>query len=414
MGWRSKQKLSKSQISQLDLLWLDEQRRIITHLDQEIKSLNGKKDEKSVSLGRLREQLHHLEYERLPEQYQKLSQLEDSIRESFSPDYQERIGLPRYQHQLERTKNERDRTERSLFQARQEYGERFKPCSFRVDAPDNEEYESEQRTLEESELPKFREKIKAARESAMEQFQNDFLSKLKASIDQVQQQVRNLNKALKQAKFGTDQYQFRVERNPDYADYYDMIMAPELMEGEGGLFAVPFQQKYGKLIETLFNQIAMSEDTQLNARKQSELQQNIERFTDFRTYLKFDLETTDQNGSRQLLSQTLNTKSGGETQTPFYIAVLASFAQLYQVNNPSNLASNTVRLVVFDEAFNKMDSDRIVESVRLLRKMGLQAIICTPPDKLPDIMPLADRTHLVIKEKYRMHIRAWGKEILSA
>ena len=421
----------EEQISQLDLLWLDEQRRIITHLDQEIKSLNGKKDEKSVSLGRLREQLHHLEYERLPEQYQKLSHLEDSIRESFSPDYQERIGLPRYQQelerlkrpsvvrknfsdQLERTKNERDRTERSLFQARQEYGERFKPCSFRVDAPDNEEYESEQRTLEESELPKFREKIKAARESAMEQFQNDFLSKLKASIDQVQQQVRNLNKALKQAKFGTDQYQFRVERNPDYADYYDMIMAPELMEGEGGLFAVPFQQKYGKLIETLFNQIAMSDDTQLNARKQSELQQSIERFTDFRTYLKFDLETTDQNGSRQLLSQTLNTKSGGETQTPFYIAVLASFAQLYQVNNPSNLASNTVRLVVFDEAFNKMDSDRIVESVRLLRKMGLQAIICTPPDKLPDIMPLADRTHLVIKEKYRMHIRAWGKEILSA
>ena len=191
-----------------------------------------------------------------------------------------------------------------------------------------------------------------------------------------------------------------------------MIMAPELMEGDGGLFALPFQQKYGDLMETLFSQIAMSDDTQINARKQSELQQNIERFTDFRTYLKFDLETTDQNGSRQLLSQTLNTKSGGETQTPFYIAVLASFAQLYQVNNSSTLASNTVRLVVFDEAFNKMDSDRIIESVRLLRKMGLQAIICTPPDKLPDIMPLADRTHLVIKEKYQMRIKAWGKEIL--
>ena len=125
-------------------------------------------------------------------------------------------------------------------------------------------------------------------------------------------------------------------------------MAPELMEGEGGLFAMPFQQKYGPLIEELFGRLAMSDDTQLNARKQSELQQNIERYTDFRTYLKFDLETTDQNGSKQLLSQTLNTKSGGETQTPFYIAVLASFAQLYQVNNLSPLASNTVRLVVFD------------------------------------------------------------------
>ena len=336
------------------------------------------------------------------------------VRENFSAEYQEQVGLPRYQQELTRLKrpivvyknfsdqlvrsnNERDLAQRNLLQARRDYADRFKPCSFRIDAPDNEEYEAEQHILEESELPKYREKIKAARESAMEQFQNDFLSKLKSSIDQVREQVKNLNKALKQAKFGTDQYQFKVDRNPDYADYYDMIMAPELMDGEGGLFALPFQQKYGKLIEALFSQIAMSDDTQLNARKQSELQQNIERFTDFRTYLKFDLETTDQNGSKQLLSQTLNTKSGGETQTPFYIAVLASFAQLYQVNNPSSLASNTVRLVVFDEAFNKMDSDRIVESVHLLRKMGLQAIICTPPDKLSDIMPLADRTHLVIK-----------------
>ena len=245
----------------------------------------------------------------------------------------------------------------------------------------------------------------------MEQFQNDFLAKLKSSIDQVQDQVKSLNKALKRAQFGTDQYQFRVDRNPDFAEYYDMIMAPELMEGEGGLFAQPFQQKYGRLIEDLFSRLAMSDDTQLNARKQSELQQNIERYTDFRTYLKFDLETTDQNGSKQLLSQTLNTKSGGETQTPFYIAVLASFAQLYQVNNLSALSSNTVRLVVFDEAFNKMDSDRIVESVRLLRKMGLQAIICTPPDKLADIMPLADRTLLVSKDKYKMHILSYEKEM---
>ena len=152
---------------------------------------------------------------------------------------------------------------------------------------------------------------------------------------------------------------------------------------------------------------------ELNARKQSELQQNIERYTDFRTYLKFDLETTDQNGSKQLLSQTLNTKSGGETQTPFYIAVLASFAQLYQVNNVSGFVNNTVRLVVFDEAFNKMDSERIIESVRLLRKMGLQAIICTPPDKLPDIMPLADRTLLVNKDKYKMHVLPWSKRDCS-
>ena len=79
----------------------------------------------------------------------------------------------------------------------------------------------------------------------------------------------------------------------------------------------------------------------------------------------------------------------------------------------SKLASNTVRLVVFDEAFNKMDSDRIVESVRLLREMGLQAIISTPPDKVPDIAPLADKTLLVLKDRYQMHILPWEKDIVQ-
>lgn len=415
-------------LSHLDLFWLEEQRRQIGILDQEIKDLDQQKIQYNSEKTQMEMRIHTLEYDVLPGLYQELSEKEDSLSERFSPSFIETVGRPRYRQefarlkrasavaknfgdQMIRTENERNSTQRKLFQARADYVSAFQPCSFRTDAMTNEEFDRERQLLEESELPKYREKIKAARESAMEQFQNDFLAKLKSSIEQVQDQVKSLNKALKQTQFGTDRYQFRADRNPDYAEYYDMIMAPELMEGEGGLFAMPFQQKYGQLIDELFGRLAMSDDTQLNARKQSELQQNIERYTDFRTYLKFDLETTDQNGSKQLLSQTLNTKSGGETQTPFYIAVLASFAQLYQVNNLSPLASNTVRLVVFDEAFNKMDSDRIIESVRLLRKMGLQAIICTPPDKLPDIMPLADKTLLVLKEKYQMHVMPWRKEM---
>lgn len=420
----------EEQISHLDLFWLGEQRKIIAKLADEIASSGDSKIQLSNERALLEKRVHELVWEILPEISTKLVDMEERIDDEFPADFIQKTGIPRYQQELGRLKKasivyknfndrlaqtvrEQESSMQKLFRARSEYADRFRPCSFRIDAMDNDEYAAEQRLLEESELPKYRAKIKAAYESAMEQFQNDFLAKLKSSIDQVQDQVKSLNKALDQAQFGTDRYKFRVDRNPDYADYYDMIMAPELMEGEAGLFALPFQQKYGKLIEDLFGRIAMSDDTQVNARQQSELQQNIERFTDFRTYLKFDLETTDQNGSRQLLSQTLNTKSGGETQTPFYIAVLASFAQIYQVNNLSGLINNTVRLVVFDEAFNKMDSERIVESVRLLRKMGLQAIICTPPDKLPDIMPLADRTLLVNKDKYKMHILTYGKRIES-
>ncbi|MCD8367583.1 MAG: cell division protein MukB [Clostridiales bacterium] len=417
----------ETQLSALDLFWLEEQKRKIQQMGDEIDALKKAMLHHSNEKTRLEERASQLDREILPNLQQRLSSQNERISEDFTPEFIEGTGIPRYCQELKRltkpaivyrnfsdrlnqTTREREISWQKLLLARRNYVDQFRPCSFQCDGMDNEEFEAERKLLEESELPRYRAKIKAARESAMEQLQNDFLAKLKSSIDQVLDQVKSLNKALKQAQFGTDSYLFRVDRNPDYGEYYDMIMAPELMEGDVGLFALPFQQKYGKLMEDLFSRIAMSDDTQVNARKQSELQQNIARFTDFRTYLKFDLETTDQNGSKQLLSQTLNTKSGGETQTPFYIAVLASFAQLYQVNNLSGLANNTVRLVVFDEAFNKMDSERIVESVRLLRKMGLQAIICTPPDKLPDIMPLTDRTLLVAKDGYQMYILPYSKE----
>ncbi len=429
-GLEITQKIAQAEekLSQLDLFWLESQERAIGELEEKIGLLRQEEMQHSAKKALSQERVRVLETEEIPGVQQRTQELQERIGMNFSTDFVENVGLPRYAKELEKLKTPaailrrysgslEDRktawedARKRLIQLREDY-RRFGPCSFQVDAATNEEYAAEQHYLEESELPQYRQRIRAAYDSAMEQFQNDFLAKLKSSIDQVQGQVKSLNRALEKAQFGTDRYRFRVERNPDYGQYYDMIMAPELMEGEGGLFALPFQQKYGPLIEELFGRIAMSDDSQLNARKQSELQENIEKFTDFRTYLKFDLETTDQNGAKQLLSQTLNTKSGGETQTPFYIAVLASFAQLYQVNNLSSALSNTVRLVVFDEAFNKMDSERIIESVRLLRKMGLQAIICTPPDKLSDIMPLADRTLLVGKDKYRMHVLSYAKEIL--
>ncbi len=418
----------EEELSHVDLLWLARIDSEIDGLKARISQLQREKDSGKEKIGGMEQEIAYLERERIPERREALQQRESALQENFSGQYTESVGLPRYQQELERlkqpavvarnfgnlvprTESETNQAQGKLFEARRVYIQRFQPCPFRETALDNEEFDRELQWLAESELPQYREKIRLARESALEQFQNDFLSRLRDSIQAVQGQVKNLNRALKQAQFGTERYEFKVERNPDYADYFEMIMSSEWM-GEGGLFAIPFQQKYGPLVEELFSRITASDDTRTNLRQQTELQKNIERYTDYRTYLKFDLETTDQNGKHQLLSQTLNLKSGGETQTPFYIAVLASFAQLYRVSDTSSFG-NTVRLIVFDEAFNKMDSDRIIESVRLLRKLGLQAIICTPPDKIGDIMPEADRTVVALKERYTMKVLPFSKEMVD-
>lgn len=167
-----------------------------------------------------------------------------------------------------------------------------------------------------------------------------------------------------------------------------------------------FLDKYQDVMEDLFKQIV---DTSSTNDTSNELLSNIEKYTDYRSYLDFDLIVYNiDTKEEQRLSKMIKKKSGGETQTPFYIAVLASFAQLYHVNETGELA-NTSRLIIFDEAFSKMDRGRIKEAVRLLRKFNLQVIISCPTDKVADITELVDETLVVLHNNNSSCVRNFSK-----
>lgn len=92
------------QLSKLDLLWLDEQRRTIAALGDEIIALNKEKEEKGIQIGQYKERIRQLDYEVLPDHYQQLTYMEDRLQDEFPVEYQESIGLPRYQQELARLK----------------------------------------------------------------------------------------------------------------------------------------------------------------------------------------------------------------------------------------------------------------------------------------------------------------------
>ena len=214
---------------------------------------------------------------------------------------------------------------------------------------------------------------------------------------------------MKNARFGNDKYEFSVKANPDYIDYYNMITSEKLDSAEYTLFSYEFEELYKDTIENLFSQIIGYD------KSDTEAAEAVQKFSRYSTYLTFDLYKIDDNGIKEPLSKTISTKSGGEVQTPFYVAILASFAQVYKVNSTRNQTDNTIRLVIFDEAFNKMDPERIYESIEMLRKFDLQAIICSPTEKAGDIMPICDRTLLVDKQRdgnvYRSTVIEWTKEM---
>lgn len=263
-----------------------------------------------------------------------------------------------------------------------------------ANAVDNNYYSAQYDDLNNTKLVEYKSKIIAAKENAMNQFKNDFLAKLKSNFDTVINQIDNLNDALESSYFGDDKYHFIVTPRTEYKKYYEMINDPMLLTGHD-ITSTAFQVKYSEVIEDLFRQITFV-DMSLENDVRSELEKNISKFTDYRSYLFFDLIVTNKYGNKLSLSRNLLKKSGGETQTPFYISVLASFAQAYRVKI-ANGKFNSIRLIIFDEAFSKMDSERISESIKLLRQFGLQAIVSAPPEKMSDITGLADKTICVVR-----------------
>ncbi|MCL2444073.1 MAG: hypothetical protein FWD13_11520, partial [Treponema sp.] len=140
-------------------------------------------------------------------------------------------------------------------------------------------------------------------------------------------------------------------------------------------------------IKNLFDRI-------LNAPLDSEELRNI---CDYRTYFNYDIiiTQTDHLDDKGLplklsLSRVLKEKSGGESQTPYYVAIAASFYRFYKAR-----PDNTIRLVIFDEAFNRMDDERIGKILSFYNNLNLQIITSVPPEKIEAIVPYMDRINII-------------------
>lgn len=291
-----------------------------------------------------------------------------------------------------RAQNLRDQLTRLRF----EYNTRYQ-FGGAPQADDNIAYEAEWRKLTESELPTYSERIAAAKAAAEQEFKEHFVYKLREQIEAAHEEFRRLNSVLREIPFGQDRYQFSVTANPSYKHFYDMLMDPMLLEGYN-LFNRDFQERYGAVVSELFSLI-------LEGTEEEQLR-NIELFTDYRTYLDFDIRIDHGNGEHSLFSKVCREKSGGETQTPYYVAMVASFLQVYRPRN-----EDSIRLMMFDEAFNRMDPDRVENTLLFIRQVGLQVLAAAPTDKCEIIAPYMDTTLLVMRSGHRTWVEDYHQVI---
>jgi uncharacterized protein YPO0396 len=266
---------------------------------------------------------------------------------------------------------------------------------------ESHEYRERLTRFRETELPEYRDRISRARQEAERQFQEHFVSRLNEHLLEAEESFKEINHILDSIRFGKDHYRFSITRNPEKHGLLSAIStAAEVGELDGTLFSALKSDEERQSIEALFHDILTHELDDPAVRE----------ICDYRQYFLYDIrirhtDVLDEKTGKALessLSRVLREKSGGETQTPYYVAIAASFFRFYK-DSPGS-----IRLVLFDEAFNKMDDERIGNMIAFFRKLSMQVVTAVPTEKIESIAPHMDRINLVVRRNRQAFVRDYA------
>ncbi|MCA0354986.1 MAG: hypothetical protein LCH85_23570 [Chloroflexi bacterium] len=262
-------------------------------------------------------------------------------------------------------------------------------------------FQEKRAELESTNLPDFAQKIAEAKHETETELREHVLHKLRENIGRAKDELDRINDALQGLDFNGQRYHFRYEIADSLRDFYQLIEQSANVTSEM-IQDSEFYQQHKATFDRFFQLLIQPGLTDQEKLEQAQI-------TDYRRYLSYDIDVIERDGTRSRLSKIMGQTSGGETQTPFYVTIAASFVQLYKINERSK--RSTIRIVAFDEAFSKMDQDRIGSTLDLFHHFGLQIITATPIERCEYLVPkmcttlvltgLKDRQQRVLVEPYR-------------
>ncbi len=272
---------------------------------------------------------------------------------------------------------------------------------------DETRYLQEQERLNATELPNYKEKIQAAQLEADEELREHVLHRLRENVQQAKSDLTKINAALEGISFNGETYRFVYRVSDGTRGFYDLIQGSQFL-GTGTLKESQFYRDHQAEYDQFYRLLIRDAATEAERAEQDML-------SDYRNYLDYDIVVTHVDGSQSNWSKIMGQSSGGESQTPFYLTIAASFAQLYHINEPSRRPS--MRLVIFDEAFAKMDQGRSTAAMDIFQRFGLQVITASPLNHASDIVPHVATTYVItsinshaIVEPYRVYMESLAEK----
>ncbi len=268
---------------------------------------------------------------------------------------------------------------------------------------DIESYKHRFHQLKDMDIVSKEEKTRQAKLKCEESFKTSFISGLNEKIENAKKDIYELNKGLAQRDFNGETYEFCVSptSRDDFKEYYKIIQSgKEYMANN--LLSETLNESQRRIMDELFIKLSSVENDQ-------ETEKMLLEYTDYRNYLDYDIKIKYNSGDFAYFSKVNKEKSGGETQTPFYVIMAASFEQVVRNRNQNE---GFGCIVIFDEAFNNMDEQRIQEMIKFYNEREIQTFIAVPPSRASTIIPYVNTRLLVIKQNQHSFVEGFRDEEL--
>lgn len=253
-----------------------------------------------------------------------------------------------------------------------------------ISSTDNTPWLNEYEILSGKLLPTFRSEVAEVEREARRSFVNDVAGRLGSVIQDAQKATRDANRLLRNIEFGDRSYRFscRKTTDPFVAPYYNMVTSPNFQQCSGGLWSDQLLDEFKDEANGLFQAMR---DSRYGASEsiKKDASSDCKKLLDVSNYLEFEMTQVDRDGTETRLTEGLEASSGGEAMLPLYLVLLAGLARIYRTNGIGP-DGNTLRLVLIDEAFDKIDNRSVEQVLAHIHRLGLQPILAAPGETLAE------------------------------
>ena len=260
--------------------------------------------------------------------------------------------------------------------------------------------------LKETELSDYDEQMNEAYRTSQETFRTDVAIALNNNIDHLNRTMERLNKVLNTCPVFSsgERYQFIRTVRPQLKGLLKYVKDIAAFGPNDSLFG-----SAGEIPED-FRQLLDDKVAPGAAGMASPLD-------DYREFFEFDIEILREDSlSKELshvgsLSKRLGTGSGGEHRAPLYVIAGAALASAYRLENGK---ADGMRLILLDEAFNKMDVSNIIATMRYLEQLGLQILMVSPGDNLGTLTAFLHRYYDILRDAENSSMMLEGHDVSAA